>query len=328
MASKFEAYCNSTTDLKSILSTVDSYDRKKVLPPTWELSSGSLYYLNNSGFCSVLFRNGKDLGAAQSSTPSSDDQYYYNSAEDRIEYYKGSTTASALNGDVWESGEDWITLKNRVCSEQADRIRSYINRPILKRKNSVYQGASERDYDWIVVRCNAALAVADLIYSIDPEKASEIEDRITNEQKTGLLDKLKSKEYALWNETTHRSEDGVITYISYNGSSTGFISDLKMESRPNVLYDDVRAVISQGGTFTVGTANTTVKYDIYVANDDGLKQEKVVDGELMNGSYQAFAYNGYIRWSPGIFTTGDEFSIVFQSDEIAIGNVKSGQIYR
>tara|TARA_R100001530_G_scaffold60184_1_gene43500 strand:- start:896 stop:1885 length:990 start_codon:yes stop_codon:yes gene_type:complete len=329
MASKYESYCNSTSDLKAILSSIDSYDRKTVLSPNWVLSSGSLYYLHGSGFCSVLFRNSRDLGTDKGSTPSAEEEFYYNSSEDRLEYYEAGTSASALNGDVWEAGEDWITLKNRTCSEQADRIRSYINRPILKRSNSVYQGASERNYDWIVIRCNAALAVADLIYSIDPDKAREIEDRITNNEKTGLLDKLKSKSYALWNETTWRSEGGVITYINYGGSSTGFIADLRMGSRPNVLYDDVRAVISTGGTISVGTANTTVKYDIYTANDEGLKQEKIVDGELINGSYQAFAYNGFIRWSgSGVFTTGDEFSIVFQSDEVAIGNVKSGQIYR
>ena len=86
-------------------------------------------------------------------------------------------------------------------------------------------------------------------------------------------------------------------------------------------------VISTAGTFTVGSTST-VKYDVYVANDDGLKKEKVVDAEVMNGSYQAFAYNAYVRFAPGVYTVNDEFSVVFQSDEVPIGTIKSGQVYR
>ena len=52
-------------------------------------------------------------------------------------------------------------LKNRVVKEQADHMRSYLNRPIYKRGNSNYQGASDRSYDFIVIRSNALLACAD-----------------------------------------------------------------------------------------------------------------------------------------------------------------------
>ena len=333
MASKFEAFCNNTTDLSAIFAGIDNMDRKVVLPPNWSASGTSnLYYLYGTGSSSgsILFKDGEDLGSEQGSQPSSDDQFRMVEADDRLEYYLASSSASALNGIVFEMGEDADSLKTKVCKEQADRIRSYMNRPILKRSNTTYQGASERNYDWVVIRCNAALAVADLIRSSNPEQAEDIESRILNEAGTGLLDRLKRGEYNLWNETTWPKEKGVITTISQDASSTGYIEDIKLEGRPTTYYDDVRAVISSGGggTFTVGTANTTVKYDVYIANDDGLKQQKVVDAELINGSYQPLAYCAFLRWSPGIFVAGDEFSILFQSDEVPIGTVKSGQIYR
>jgi len=332
MASKFEAFCNNTTDLSAIYSGIDSMDRKTVLPPNWVASGTSnLYYLHGSGSSgNVLFKDGKDLGAEQGSEPSSDNTWRFVEADDRLEFFLASSSASALNSAVFEIGQDWDSLKTTVCKEMADRIRSYMNRPILKRKNSTYQGASERNYDWVVIRCNAALAVADLIRSSNPEQAEDIESRILNEAGTGLLDRLKRGEYNLWNETTWPKEKGVITTISQDASSTGYIEDIKLDGRPTTYYDDVRAVISSGGggTFTVGTANTTVKYDVYIANDDGLKQQKVVDAELINGSYQSLAYGAFLRWSPGIFVAGDEFSILFQSDEVPIGTVKSGQIYR
>ena len=55
---------------------------------------------------------------------------------------------------------------------------------------------------------------------------------------------------------------------------------------------------------------------------------KVVDAEQVNGNYQSLAYGAQIRFQSGIFSSADEWSIIFQSDELPIGTVKSGQIYR
>ena len=209
MASKYESFCNNTTDLSAIYSGIDSMDRKAVLPPNWVASGTSnLYYLHGSGSSgNTLFKDGKDLGSEQGSEPSSDNTWRFVEADDRLEFFLASSSASALNSAVFEMGQDWDGLKTTICKEQADRMRSYLsNRPIMKRSNSTYQGASERDYDWIVIRCNAALAVADLIRSTDPEQAEEIESRIINDDGSGLLDRLKRGEYSLWNETTWSKE--------------------------------------------------------------------------------------------------------------------------
>ena len=331
MASKYESFCNNTTDLSAIYSGIDSMDRKAVLPPNWVASGTSnLYYLHGSGSSgNTLFKDGKDLGSEQGSEPSSDNTWRFVEADDRLEFFLASSSASALNSAVFEMGQDWDGLKTTICKEQADRMRSYLsNRPIMKSSTSTYQGASERDYDWIVIRCNAALAVADLIRSTDPEQAEEIESRIINDDGSGLLDRLKRGEYSLWNETTWSKEKGVVTVVSQNASSTGYIEDIKIDNRPTTFYDDVRVVIQNGGTFAVGTANSTVTYDVYVGNDDGLKQDKVVDAEAINGSYQALAYGASLRFAPGVYTTNDEFSVLFQSDETPVGMIKTGQIYR
>ena len=86
-------------------------------------------------------------------------------------------------------------------------------------------------------------------------------------------------------------------------------------------------MISTGGTFAPGRTSP-VKYDVYVKNDDGLRMQKVVDAETMNGSYQALAYGARVAWQPGVYVADDEFSVIFQSSDVAIGSVKSGQLYR
>ena len=327
MSSIYSAFCNNTTDLQSVVSDIDKYDRKRVLMTNFVASGTSnLYYLHNAGYVDQLYMDGAEQTKV-SDTPNAMNEYEYDSNSDRLQVYIGGSSASDMNTRVFESGQDWSGLKTTVCKEQADLMGSYLDRPIYKRANTTYQGASERNYDFIVVRINAILACADLVRSHDPEKAEEIESMATNPDGTGLLDKLKRREYVMSNETSFASEKGVIQEISLNGSTTGYIEDIMLHGPPNVDYDEVRVVISTGGTFALGTSSP-VKYDVYVKNSNGIRMQKVVDAEQVNGDYQSLAYGARIRFQAGVYVADDEWSIIFQSDELPVGTIKSGQIYR
>ena len=327
MSSIYSAFCNNTTDLQSVVSDIDKYDRKRVLAPNFTTTDTSnLYQLNNTGFIGQLYKDGVEMTAV-TDTPNADNEYNYSSSTDSFQFFLASSSVSALNSAVFESGQDWDTLKSTVCKEQADLMRSYLDRPIYKRANTTYQGASERNYDFIIVRINAILACADLVRSSDPEKADVIEAMAISPDGDGLLDKLKRREYVMSNETSFASEKGVIQEISLNGSTTGYIEDIKINQPPNVDYDEVRIVISTGGTFALGTSSP-VKYDVYVKNDSGIRMHKGVDAEQVNGNYQSLAYGARIRFQAGVYVANDEWSIIFQSDELPVGTIKSGQIYR
>jgi len=319
------AFCNNTTDLQAVVGDIDKFDRKRVLPSNFvESGTSNLYYLHNAGAVDQLYMDGAEQTKV-TDTPNAMNEYIYQSSADRLDVYIGGSSASDMNSRVFEAGQDWDGLKTTVCKEQADFMRSYLNRPIYKRNNSNYQGASDRSYDFVVIRCNAILTCADLLRSHDPEQAAELEELALGDN--GMLTRLKRKELVMWNETSYRSESGVISEIALNGSSTGYIEDVKMHGPPSVDYDEVRVVISTGGTFSVGSASS-VKYDVYTKNDQGLKMHKVLDAEVMNGDYQALAYGAEIRFQAGVYTASDEWSITFQSDSIPIGSVKSGQLYR
>lgn len=319
------AFCNNTTDLQAVVSDIDKYDRKKVLPTNWvESGTTNLYYLYNTGHISQLYMDGVEQSVV-TDTPNAMSEYEYDKNQDRLQVYIGGSSTSDMNSRVFESGQDWDGLKTTVCKEQADYMRSYLNRPIYKRNNSNYQGASDRSYDFVVIRCNALLACVDLMRSQDPERAIELEERVLGEN--GLLTRLKRKELVMWNETSYRSESGIISEISINGSTTGYIEDIKIHTPPSVDYDEVRVVISTAGTFALGSSSS-VKYDVFIKNDDGLKMHKVVDAEVINGDYQQLAYGAQIRFQAGVYTLNDEWSVMFQSDSIPIGTVKSGQLYR
>ena len=327
MSSIYSAFCNNSTDLQSVVSDIDKYDRKRVLMTNFVASGTSnLYYLHNAGYVDQLYLDGAEQTKV-SDTPNAMNEYEYDSNSDRLQVYIGGSSASDMNTRVFEAGQDWSGLKTTVCKEQADLMRSYLDRPIYKRANTTYQGASERNYDFIVVRINAILACADLVRSHAPEKSAEIEAMATNPDGTGLLDKLKRREYVMSNETSFASEKGVIQEISLNGSTTGYIEDIKLHGPPNVDYDEVRVVISTGGTFALGTSSP-VEYDVYVKNSQGIRMSKVVDAEQVNGDYQSLAYSATIRFQAGVYVADDEWAIIFQSDELPVGTIKSGQIYR
>ena len=320
-----EAFCNTTTDLQAVVSDIDRYDRKRVLMNNFiTTDTSNLYQLVNTGHVELLYRNGIEMTSV-TDTPNADFEYNYSSSTDSFQFFLSSSSVSALNSDVFEAGEDWNTLKTRVIKEQADHIRSFLNRPIYKRGNSNYQGAADRPYDFIVIRCNALLACADLVRSQAPEKASELDELVLGDD--GLLVKLKRRDYVMWNETSFRSESGVIREVSVNGATTGYIEDIKMYGPPSTDYDEVRVVISTAGTFSPGTAST-VKYDVFTKDDTGLRRHKSVDAEVMNGDYQPLAYGALIRFQAGVYTLNDEWSITFQSDDVQMGTVRSGQIYR
>tara|TARA_Y100001972_G_scaffold97856_1_gene120995 strand:- start:14646 stop:15617 length:972 start_codon:yes stop_codon:yes gene_type:complete len=318
------AFCNTSTDLQAVVSDIEKYDRKRVLMSSWTNPSTNIYRLHNCGYVENLYKDGVELTKV-SDTPNADNEFKYTESSDSVDVFLASSSVSAFNSSVIEAGQDWEDLKTRVTKEQADYMRSYLNRPIYKRSNSNYQGASGRPYDFVVIRCNALLTCVDLIRSQDPERAAELEELVLGED--GLLTRLKRKELVMSNEVSYRSESGVISEISVNGSTTGYIEDIKMHTPPSVDYDEVRVVISTAGTFTPGSASS-VKYDVFIKNDQGLRMHKAVDAEVINGDYQPLAYGAQIRFQAGVYTLNDEFSITFQSDSIPIGTVKSGQLYR
>ena len=57
--SYYTAFCNNTTDLQAIVSDIDRYDRKRILPSSWfTTDTSNLYQLANTGNISQLFVDG------------------------------------------------------------------------------------------------------------------------------------------------------------------------------------------------------------------------------------------------------------------------------
>ena len=301
-------YCNTTTDLTFIEPYLGEFDHKKVLASNWIASGTShLFYLYNTGDCSgQVYRDGKEL-TATSSQPSSDDEYRYTASTDLLEYYIGSGSANTLNSSVFEASRDWSDLKTEAVKRASDFVRSYLPFPIYPNKGVGTADAVGNDYPEIIVRSTAIMAVESLVRPHDFEKADQIKSQAMNDEETGFLDRLRKGEITLYQHEDENKYRGILRPVSVDSSTTGGIVDIR--GRSTYPWDVIKIIISNGGTFTAGTANTTVKFNTFIGNENGLKLEQMANDEIIDGYWQLIGHDMYVRFSPGVYTTNDEWEL-------------------
>ena len=307
MSTYESSFCNNTTDLLFVEPYLGQYDHKRVLSSNWVASGTSnLYYLFNGGYVSQLYKDGAEQTSV-SDTPNANNEFEYDAGSDRLQFYMGGLSVSEMNGTVFEASRDWDTLKTEAVKRASDFIRSYLPFPIYPNKGVGTADAVGNDYPEIIVRSTAVMAVESLIRPTDVEKADQIRDQAINNLGTGWLDMLRTGQVHLYSSESEYKKRGILRTISVNGSTTGGIVDIK--GTPGYDWDKIKIIISAGGTVTEGSSNTSVKFDSYVRNENGLKLEKVVDGEAIDCYWQVVGHSMYVRFSGGLYTTNDEWEL-------------------
>ena len=167
--------------------------------------------------------------------------------------------------------------------------------------------ASSFNYPEVIVRCTAIMAVDSLVRPYDVEKANQIKSQAINDQGTGLLDMLRKGEITLYQSEDESKYRGILRPVSINGSTTGGIADIR--GRSTYPWDVIKIIVSAGGTFTAGSANTTVKFNSFIGNENGLKLEQMANEEIIDGYWQLVGHNMYVRFTPGVYTTNDEWEL-------------------
>ena len=331
-STNFEALCNINDDLQIVLPTLNSYNVRRPVEGFIQ-SSGIIFTVGGVGYVEMLFRDGKELGSAQSSASdvTSDGQYFYAEDTDLL------TVASSLDPSTehfFEAGLDWKNTRTSAVNRSSMFVREYINKPI-RRIYGEEGSESVGNYQDIIVRATSHLAVASIVRPYDFGKAQQIEGVAYNEEtNTGLLNLIKKGEIPLWDETTARKRNGIVKKISVNASSTGGIADILVpEGTPYVDWDRIKVIIkddgnSGSGANLVSGSVSTIKYSVFTKNDDGIKIDETVKDEPINGQYQELAYGTYIRWAIGgtssatssKYYTNDEWEIEYDGQPIESGS--------
>ncbi|QDP53884.1 MAG: hypothetical protein Unbinned202contig1002_13 [Prokaryotic dsDNA virus sp.] len=307
MSTYYESYCNTTTDLLFIEPYLSEYDQKRVLAGNFTTTDTSnLYQLNNTGYVGLLFKDGVEMTSVGDS-PNADNEYNYSSSTDSFQFYLASSSVSALNSAVFEASQDWSDLKTTATKRASDFVRSFLPFPIYPNKGVGSGDATNRDYPEIIVRSTAIMAVESLIRPYDVEKADQIKSQAINEDGSGWLDMLRKGEISVYSSESQQKHKGIISPVSINANTTGGILDVK--GRASTEWDAIKIIISNGGTITAGSANTTIKYSTYTRNEKGLKMNQDVNEEVIDCGWQPAGHDMWIRFSSGLYTTNDEWQL-------------------
>ena len=91
-----------------------------------------------------------------------------------------------------------------------------------------------------------------------------------------------------------------------DNSTTSDIVDVK--GRPTVEWDIIQIKIASGATLARST-NSSVTYSTKGSNADGLQVESLYTSETVTGGWDAVGHGMYVRWSPGVLTTNDQWEL-------------------
>jgi len=281
----------TSRDLKDTFPNLDEFDTKKPIY-SWVIDSGSRYVSNDSGLVTQLFVDGKDLGSAQASKAAVDanDEWYYEESEDAVYYYNDSSNPDDL---LMEAGEDFATLKTRVMKDASDYVDSKLDSTLPREQFLLKDGT----YDYLIRRLTSLVAAFFLVKGKEP--TSEIAEALF-EEATMHIEDLNSGRAKLTFQNTGDASKGIVRQISVSGSLN------IVDTRGNYYgsYDRLKVIVTTGGA--MGTA----KYSVYAKDTDGLKNNLVLQDEIINGDYQELAGGLQIR-----FQGSSDSSTATQNDE-------------
>ena len=288
-------YCTHR-DLKDVYPNLDDFDVKTAIYG-WTVVSGTKYAAHNSGLVTQLFADGEDLGPAQSAHTdlNTEGEWFYNSAEDVCYYYAASTPADKL----MEAGEEFSTLITRIMKNASryvdSRIDGGVPRDAFKDK--------EGNYDYFLIRTASLVSIYFLINATNP--GSEVAEKFLAEANFNI-DQINTGKTKLSYQVTADSASGVLREVTApQAGNPLYIVDTR--GHYSGIYDLMKIVISTAGA--IGTA----KFDAYHGDSTGLKQNKVVDAELITGKYQSVGSGLQVRFAgstdASVATVNDEWEL-------------------
>jgi len=298
-------YCTDS-DVYQVYPGINAVDGKTRLYGGWvaHASTDNLYEMHNSGYSAVLYKDGEDLGAEHSTTPTADNPWRYVEADDKIEYYEASTSVATLNASIWEAGIDFSTLLQNA-RRNASR---YLESRIDYRTNKEISKDREGLYPYIIIRCTSLIAATLLIKAHDA--SDPIFERgvleIFEEEIDNIIEGINTGKITLTHQVTMDSSKGIIRDVIYN--TTGALRPVELRGKATGLsgYDLIELKITSGVGGVLGTA----KYDVKIKDSTKLKNNEVISGEIINGDFQDLAYGLEVR-----FAGGNGGSVAIANDE-------------
>ena len=265
-------------ELKRVFPQIDEFDQKVPIYGWTEVTTNK-YAAHNSGSTTQLFVDGESLGPAQSAHTdlNVEGEWFYNSTDDVLYYYSASSPVDKL----MEAGELFTTMVTQFRTDASRYLDSRLD-PKLP-KNMWKNEAGE--FDYMIVRTTALYAAAFMVRTKDP--TSEIAAALILEADNNVQLLNEGRAALSWQNTGDASR-GVIRDVQY---TAGYIRPVDLRGRAGgVDFDKIKIWISTAGALGAG------KYSVQIKSADKLKDNLVVDDQVITGDYQTLAYGLQVRF--------------------------------
>ena len=294
-------------DLNKYFNRVSDFDSKVQIFPT--LTSGNLHLFRDSGYVSQLFVNGEELAAAQSTSGDVDSngEWFYASATNQVEYYNSNYSSTTINEQVFEAGVDFTDFLNQALVDASLELHNYVDAryqtPFEKQKQIDIDSPAPinrvEEYDPILIKCTCYIAAANLIRAKEgiSEEADYYHSLVTNQDRTGIIDKLNDGIYKLSFEVDDKDKNGKILFRSVVSAGLDLVELGGDYSGEN--YDMLKIEIDTAGAY--GTATFIVKH----FGNDKLEGDQT-DAEIITGGLQHL-YGGLYGRFQGSSAHADDY---------------------
>jgi hypothetical protein len=275
-------YCTHK-ELKRVFPQLDEFDQKRPIYGWTTTGTSNRYVAHNSGIVSQLFRDGKDVGGAQSSISdvSSDDKWIYLSDTDEVYYFNDDANPIDL---LLEAGEEFTAMVTQFRTDASRYLDSRLDPKLPKNQLKDKEG----NFDYMIVRTTALYAAAFMVRTKDP--TSEIAAALMQEADNNVQLLNEGRAALSWQNTGDASK-GVLRDVTY---TDGSVRPVDFRGRAgSVDYDLIKISISASTAGAIGTA----KYNVYIKDGSGLKLNQVVTEEVITGDYQTLAYGLQVRFA-------------------------------
>ena len=183
-------------------------------------------------------------------------------------------------------------------------------------KSFIHSDAPSSDnaeYDAILVKLTCYIVAVNLQRaSGDWEQAEVIQEQITNQDGTGMVDKLNKGEWKLSFETDKTDSSGDIIEVTNTGSMNLVET---YGSWTGIKYDRIQLICTTGGAY--GTARMTVK----MHGGDALYGAESTDFEI-TGGLDLIGNGLYVRFEGASMNTNDRWDIEVRNNSMKQSNAQ------
>ena len=307
-------------DVRGVLASVDAFDGKIALNEM-DFVQATTDTLADCGYIGRLYRDGVDLGAAESAVEDvdADGEWFYDAENDTLTTFN---TNDATEYEWAAAPDSLANMQAKFMNTGAEMFESMMDprypRPLPKGRT--YSGS----YEAPIVKCVALYAAREAVLSTDPQapELDAINSQLMNDAGTGIVDLINSGHFKFEFEKTDSDEQGEIVPGSINSATTGY--PIETFGNSTVEFSKLKVSIVNGGTITYGTANADVTYSVI----DGAGVSHVSEQAIDITDVQTVGNGGSVSWAEGVYTTGDYWFIYTRQKATSSGTVGSIDLVR